>query len=388
MTTVRFLIAFFVLATQPIFSQTEEPLPTATTQKPAANMVNSIERFKNTDFMLKIQNLRGQIEDEARDFIAHRNRYKTQDVRKIQLAYDRTAARFNQVMLDIKQDFMDKDKIKMISKYPQMYSDGLTSKINNLDQFYNENFQQPLSLITEKDGSAILGILMELIKASGELSSYFKNIKYEKQAMSEDYINKNLITPMRFTSWQELVNTTTISTDEPSGNGKNAGNNNNGNGGNTGTGNGGNKDTGNGGNTDTGNGGNTDTGNGGNTDTGNGGNTDTGNGGNTDTGNGGNTDTGNGGNMDTGNGGNTDTGNGGNTDTGNGGNTDTGNGGNTDTGNVPVQSNLSKKKKPNMDSKSNQSALELDNNSAIKPNQKNELKKTTKTIPTKKQQPE
>jgi hypothetical protein len=365
MTTVRFLIAFFVLMAQPIFCQPDETLP-VTTQKPTANVVNGIDRFKNTDFMLKISSLRGQIEEEARDFISHRNRYKSQDVRKIQLAYGRTAARFNQVMLDIKLDFMDKDKIKMIGKYPQMYSDGLTSKINSLDQFYNEEFQQPLSLITEKDGSAILGILIELIKATGELSSYFKNIKFEKQAMSEDYINKNLIVPMRFTTWQELVNSTPISNDEPLNHGNNAGNgNNNGNGGNTDTGNGGNSGNGN-----SGNGGNTDTGNGGNSGNGN-----NGNGGNTDNG-----DNGNGGNTNTGN-----NGNGGNTEIGdNGGNT--GNGGNTDNGNGGINPTAkgNKRKKPNVEQNGEQPVLELDDNSAVQPNQKTELKKNVKNSTTKK----
>jgi hypothetical protein len=340
MTTVRFLIAFFVLAAQPLFSQPDETQPTAGYQKPNANVVNTIERFKNTDFMVKILTLRSQIEEEARDFVAHRNRYTRQDVRKIQLGYERTAGRFNQVMLDIKQDFMDKNKLKMIKNYPQTYSESMTTKINSLDQFYAENMQQPLTLLTEKDGSAILGVLIELIKASGELSSYFKNIKYEKNAMSEEYINKTLIAPMRFTSWQELVNTTPINND----------------------------DTGNGGN----NGGNNDTGNGGN----NGGNNDTGNGGN----NGGNNDTGNGGN----NGGNNDTGNGGNNDNGGGGNSGSGNGENNNTNpNTNVnKTNKSKKSKVNPDA----SVIELDDSSVIKPKPQSGTKKTGKDSTTKKKQ--
>ena len=344
MATVRLLIAIFVLVAHPLFSQPDEQLPNGGTQKANPNVVTSIERFKNTDFMIKILTLRSQIEEEAKDFIAHRNRYQRQDVRKIQLGYERTASRFNQVMLDIKQDFMDKNKLKMIKSYPDMYADGLTAKINSLDQFYAENMQQPLTLLTEKDGSAILGVLIELIKASGELSGYFKNLQYEKKAMSEEYINKNLIAPMRFTSWQELVNTTPASDEQ--GNGGSNGGNGGSNGGNGGS---------NGGN------GGSNGGNGGSNGGSNGGN------GGSNGGNGGNTDTDNGGS----NGGNND--NGGN---GNGGS------GNNDTNPNPNAVNKSKKGKINPDA----SMIDLDDSSVIKPELKSDKKKPSQQSPTKKKQ--
>ena len=204
--TICLFTAFLAIQIS-VFSQ-DKP-----SSKSSSDVSNAIERFKNTDFMVKYNDLKSQIQDDAQDFIANQNKYSTKDIRKVQLAYDKTSARFNQMMLVIKLDFLDKEKIKMINKYPQMYSDGLSSKINELDRFYKENFQLTLSEVTEKDGSAILAILVELIKASGDLSSYFKGIKYEKQAMTEEYIQKNLIEPSKFPSWKELVSVTNIKTD-------------------------------------------------------------------------------------------------------------------------------------------------------------------------------
>jgi hypothetical protein len=171
---------------------------------------DAIQNFKNTEFMLKYMDLKREIELEAQDFIANQNKYSLKDRRRVQLSYDRTAARFNQVLVDIKQDFLDKEKIKMINKYPKMYSDGLSNKVNDLDKFYKENFQLVFTEVTEKNGFAILALIMELIKSSGELSGYFKGLKFEKKAMSETYIQKNLIEPSKLTSWAELTQKTTV----------------------------------------------------------------------------------------------------------------------------------------------------------------------------------
>jgi hypothetical protein len=171
---------------------------------------DAIQNFKNTEFMLKYMDLKREIELEAQDFITTQNKYSAKDRRRVQLSYDKTAARFNQVMLEIKQDFLDKEKIKMINKYPKMYSDGLANKVNDLDKFYKENFQLVFTEVTEKNGFAILALIMELIKSSGELSSYFKGLKFEKKAMTEAYIQKNLIDPSKLTSWADLTKKTTV----------------------------------------------------------------------------------------------------------------------------------------------------------------------------------
>lgn len=171
---------------------------------------NAIERFKNTDLMIKYKSFKSQIEDEAQDFIAEQANYDRKDVRKLQLGYDKSAARFNQIMLDIKYDFLDKKKVKTINEFPQMYSDGLMNKLNEAERYCKENFQLPLAEITEKNNSAILALLFELITKSGELSGFFKNMKYEKQSIAEAYIQKNLIEPMRIQSWSDLESITTV----------------------------------------------------------------------------------------------------------------------------------------------------------------------------------
>lgn len=262
-----YLFSIITMGLSSITAQTTDGTIPSVGGNPNAKSVavgNAIQKFKTSDFMVRFSDFKNQMETDARDFIARQNTYSVKDVRRVQMAYDKTAAKFNQIMLEIKQDFMDKDKVKLINKYPDMYANGLKGKIDGLEDFYKANFQQTLSDVTEKDGSALLLVLVDLIKAAGELSQHFKTLKYEKEYMSDQYIQQNLVAPNRLPSWTELSSSVSVRTDvrmHPSRDGSATNNNNNNNGNN----NGGNNNGGNGDNSGNGdNGGNVD--NGGNGD--------------------------------------------------------------------------------------------------------------------------
>jgi hypothetical protein len=214
--------------------QTDPNAPVVSGNSDAKNRMvgNAIDKFKTSDFMVQFSNFKNQMETDARDFIARQNAYSIKDVRRVQIAYDKTAAKFNFIMLEIKQDFMDKDKVKMINKFPDMYANGLKGKIDNLEDFYKANFQQTLADVTEKDGSALLLLLVDLIKMAGEMSQHFKTLRFEKEYMNDQYIQTHLVAPNKLPSWGELSAATTIRTDVKThesreGNMNNGGNNGN-----------------------------------------------------------------------------------------------------------------------------------------------------------------
>ena len=216
MKTLLYLFSLLLVGVNHLHAQSNDtPIP-PTSGNPNAKSVavgNAIQQFKTSDFMVRFSDFKNQMETDARDFFARQNAYSVKDVRRVQMAYDKTGAKFNQIMLEIKQDFMDKEKVKMINKFPDMYSNGLKGKIDGLEDFYKANFQQTLADVTEKDGSALLLVLMDLIKTAGELSQYFKNAKFEKQYMNDQYIQQNLVAPNRLPTWMELGSTTTLRTD-------------------------------------------------------------------------------------------------------------------------------------------------------------------------------
>ena len=226
-----FLLNFILLIVSSLNAQaTDETTPQPAFKKANGKSIvvgNAIQKFNTTDFMVRFRDFKDQMEADARDFITHQNKYSVKDVRRVQMSYDKTAAKFNQIMLEIKEDFKDKDKIKVVNQYPTMYSDALKGKIDGLEDFYKANFQQTLSEVTEKDGSALLLVLVDLIKAAGELSQHFKALKYEKEFMNDQYLQENLVKPNKLPSWTEISASTTIIPKEENNNN----NSNNGNGG-------------------------------------------------------------------------------------------------------------------------------------------------------------
>ncbi len=216
MKTVIYSISLLVINFGVLQAQTNDGStvpPTGGVNSQTIAVGNAIQKFKTSDFMVRFNDFKNQMETDTRDFIARQNAYSVKDVRRVQMAYDKTGAKFNQIMLEIKQDFTDREKVKMINKFPDMYANGLKGKIDGLEDFYKANFQQTLADVTEKDGSALLLVLMDLIKAAGELSQHFKSLKFEKLYMNDQYIQQNLVAPHKLPTWTEVSSTTTIRTD-------------------------------------------------------------------------------------------------------------------------------------------------------------------------------
>ena len=110
------LLSFlFFLTSSLTAQQNNNTTPTGDGNKPQSLSVsNAIQKFKTSEFMVRFNDFKTQMETDVRDFIGRQNSYSVKDVRRVQISYDKTAAQFNKIMLEIKQDFMDKEKVKMI----------------------------------------------------------------------------------------------------------------------------------------------------------------------------------------------------------------------------------------------------------------------------------
>ncbi len=225
-------VKIFLLAYLCILTYANSQNPTTTVSQKSLLTVNGLEKFKNTDFMVKFNVFKSQIEQEARDFIARQNSYNRKDISRVQTAYEKTAGRFNLLLIDIKEDFLSKEKLKVINKYPEVYSEGLSRKIADLEKFYKDNMVATIAAVTQTDGYGIFDPVVDLIRSAADLTGFFRNNRLEKQAMADDYVQKNLVDPYKFTSWTDLVSTTPQKYDN-----FNNGNNNNNNGGNNNGGN-------------------------------------------------------------------------------------------------------------------------------------------------------
>jgi len=187
-------ILFALLATISLHAQRETITP-------------ALQNFLQTNFMQQFQDIRIQAEAQVRTFTQQAGQYQPQDVARVQIAYDQTAQRFNQLLEMVKQDFMDTGKLKYISKYPDSYSAGLELEIHKLSDFYSKNFQQALADVTgnQMDGSPLLILLFDLVKFTGGAVSHFVQIRREARTYNDQYLNRYFISPNRFKTWRELT---------------------------------------------------------------------------------------------------------------------------------------------------------------------------------------
>ena len=175
--------------------------------QPNKKVMPALAKFLNTEFMLKFRDLRIEAESAALGVQARKDELKSADLMRLRSAYDQTASRANNLLENIKQDFLNPKKLKSIAEFPEMYSDGLRYKLQELSDFYAANFQQVLAdaQVKNVDGSAILLLVVELISLSKGLTDYFAAIKRESRQYTETYLQENFIQPYRWRYWDEIA---------------------------------------------------------------------------------------------------------------------------------------------------------------------------------------
>jgi len=178
--------------------------------QPNKKVAPALSKFLNTEFMIKYRDLRIQAESAAISVQSQQDQMKPEDRARLRSAYDQTASRANQLLESIKLDLLNAKKLKTISDFPEMYSDGMRLKLTELSDFYAANFQQLLADISvdkkqEVDGSAILLLTIELIGLTKGLAGYFAEIRREARQYTEKYLGENLVQPYRWRYWDELA---------------------------------------------------------------------------------------------------------------------------------------------------------------------------------------
>lgn len=180
------------------------------TAQPNKKVGPALSKFLNTEFMTKFRDLRIEAESAAINVQSRKDELKPAELMRLRSGYDQTASRANGLLENIKQDFLNPKKLKSIAEFPDMYSDGLRYKLQELADFYTANFQQVLAdaQVKNVDGSAILLLVVELISLSKGLSDYFAAIHREARHYTEMHLQENLVQPYRWRYWDEMAGST------------------------------------------------------------------------------------------------------------------------------------------------------------------------------------
>ena len=165
-----------------------------------------LQKFMKTPFMKKYQEIKLEAESLAGTFKALAQKFDPQEVGRVRKAYNKIATKFNLQLQEIKNDFMDKKKLKLIRQHPEMYSNSLQYKLRELKDEYSQDFERVVAEITGSQSYAAipLGAILGLIKLSIDFTNFLASANFASRQHKSDHLDRFLIEPFKFRPWDEV----------------------------------------------------------------------------------------------------------------------------------------------------------------------------------------
>lgn len=182
----------------------------------AQGVNQALKEFQQTEFMLQFSEMQYEAQKSIRKFKRNEDLYDAEDVADVKAAYNKTALQYNKLLADIKEDFLDKKKMKFIANMPHEYSKGLELDLRKLEEFYNTHYQQALMDVTgEADGSNLIILLTQIFQFTEKLVANIIEIRQVAKHFTAEMLESRLVESTRFLYWDEIyVPTVEIITDK------------------------------------------------------------------------------------------------------------------------------------------------------------------------------
>lgn len=176
------------------------------TTLPAQDVYIGLRQFLDTQFMQEYVKSRDESERLVRRFKRSQSRYTEEQVQQVADAYNNSAEQFNEMLYNIKNDLLHKEKRKFLVLFPEDYSKQVECDLYRARDFYSKNFQKALVEVAgdASETSSFLTLLPTLIEYGKSAFALFNRIKEEIQKYNEALLKKYLIDEYRFRHWDEI----------------------------------------------------------------------------------------------------------------------------------------------------------------------------------------
>jgi hypothetical protein len=179
----------------------------ATIARSQKKVDKALQGFLETEFMEKYKEMKLEAETLAATFKAHSQRLTPKEVSRVRIAYAKIADKFNLLLVDIKNDFMDRKKLKTIRTHPDMYSNSLQYKLRELKEEYSRDFEVVVAETTGSDmySAAPLAAIFGMIKLAVDFTNYLATARFEARRVKEEHLQMYFIEPYSFSHWDEIM---------------------------------------------------------------------------------------------------------------------------------------------------------------------------------------
>ncbi len=162
--------------------------------------------FLNTDFLKDFEDARNKAEQSIRDFKRIQNDYDPKDVERVITAYNNSADRFNQILLKIKDDMLNKAVRKYIIKNPDGYAKQISFDLNEARDYYANNYQKVVVEVTNGQitGASFLTLIPQIIQYGKLAFQLFQKLQAELKKYNNTLLDTHLIGHNKFHTWAEV----------------------------------------------------------------------------------------------------------------------------------------------------------------------------------------
>ncbi len=162
--------------------------------------------FLNTDFLKDFEESRNRAEQSIRDFKRIQNEYDPKQVEQVMTAYNNSADRFNQILLKIKGDMLNKAVRKYIVNNPDGYAKQVSFDLNEARDFYANNYQKIVVEVTNGQitGASFLTLLPQIIQYGKLAFQLFQKLQAELKKYNNTLLDTHLIEHNKFHTWSEV----------------------------------------------------------------------------------------------------------------------------------------------------------------------------------------
>lgn len=173
----------------------------------AQNTLNGLQQFLSTDFMSKFNEARRKSEESVQNFKQIQQDYSEEDIQRVMDAYNASADKYNNILIKIKEDLLNKQTRKFLIASPDTYASSIESELNEAKDFYANNYVKVVTKVTEGriTGTPFLVLLPEIIKYGKLAWELFKGFKAELRLYNDSILEQKLVRPNSFSSWNGIT---------------------------------------------------------------------------------------------------------------------------------------------------------------------------------------
>ena len=178
----------------------------ATQARSYKNIDSSLRGFLNTKLMKRFKGFKLEVEGLVSTFKADQYNTKAEDIVKVKKAYTAFVDKYNYQLQEIKRDFLNPKKHKVIRKYPDMYAATLELKLRDLADIYAQDLQKTIMETngTEEYSAIPLAMVLSMVKFGVDFTQYLVRMRFESRRVKEEHMDRFFIEPYQLKSWQEI----------------------------------------------------------------------------------------------------------------------------------------------------------------------------------------